>query len=160
MCSTAVQCGAPVTLGELLTNEREYSVTNMDSSGLKMRITSTAARKNPVKPAYRETTSTPFELIVIHGNISKGAGCGGNLKSGPDPLLFMESDKMFCIRHKENDHVFLHQHNHWKKTFSNKHYYVLPGCLSSRNPSFDAHQIVVTTNIDSEVLGFLRTRFR
>ena len=56
--------------------ENQMVVQNISNSGMKIKI----RRKTPVRPSYNETTTTPFEIILITGNIAKCTGCRGKLK--------------------------------------------------------------------------------
>ena len=137
---------AVYTLGDVFETAiepQQLAVTHLSNSGMKMKIAT--ATKKPTRPLYRPTISTPFELIEISGNISKCAGCGGNLKEGPDPILLTELDKNICIRHKERDHIFLTKQNFWKPTFANRHYHVFKDCVTARNPAFNATAVIFST---------------
>ena len=100
------------TLGDAIaqTNE-EYAA--ISTSDLRMTI----RRAKPTKPLVNPTTSTPFELLEIKGKIRKCAGCGGELKDGPDPFLKADLDQRMCLRHKEHDYVWIKTQNYWKKNF-------------------------------------------
>ena len=72
------------TLGYLLAQGNpSFVIKEVSNSGMKLKIS--AKNDKPPKPMFKETTSTPFELVKIAGNIKKCAGCSGLLKSGPDP---------------------------------------------------------------------------
>jgi len=68
-------------------------------------------RAKPTKPLVNPTISTPFELLEIKGKIRKCAGCGGELKDGPDPFLKADVDQSMCLRHKEHDYVWIKTQN-------------------------------------------------
>ena len=95
-------------------------VQNISNSCMKIKI----RRKTLVRPTYNETTTTPFEILLIKGNIAKCIGCRGKLKEGSNKFLD-NADKEFCTCHKEKDHIFLATHGYWKQTFSNKYYYLV-----------------------------------
>lgn len=120
------------TLGDAIaqTNEEYAAVSTSD-----LRLT--IRRTKPTKPSVDPTTSTPVELIEIKGKVNKCAGCGSQLKDGPDPYLMVDLDQTLCLRHKEHDYVWIKTHNYWKKTFENKHFHVYRNCLVGRNPSFN-----------------------
>ena len=164
ICKTTVTPAAPLTMGEIfdaeVENEEPYPVvTHLSNSGMKMKIKSSQTQPKIAKPQYEETKSTPFEIINIHGNIAKCAGCKGKLKEGPDPLLSSEHDHHYCIRHKERDHVFIAAHNYWKQTFSNKHYHLLKECVLKRNKSFISRNVQINVAVDREVRELLKERF-
>ena len=101
----------------------------------------TIRRTKPTKPSVDPTTSTPFEIIEIKGKVHKCAGCGGQLKDGPDAHLKTDLDKNLCLRHKEHDYVWIKSQNCWKTTFENKHFHVYRSCLVGRNPGFNFQSI-------------------
>ena len=145
-----------VTLGDILSahdgqQSTAYSVSGVSSSGMKLKL------KKKKKPEYKETTTTPWEMIRITGNIAKCTGCGGRLKDGvefPSAL-----DQQLCIRHKEHDHVYLNNHDYWKPTFANRHYHVFLQCIQSRNPSCNLQSIQINVPVDNSVIEFLKSRF-
>jgi hypothetical protein len=150
------------TLGDLLSSQVDHAThhyqvdQNRDNNPLKVTLRKTA---KPRKPPVTPTTSTEFELINITGRIRKCAGCFGNLKDGPggatDPL-----DVELCVRHKENDFVWIDSLNTWKATFENKHFHVATNCITSRNPSFDSTSVRVKLNhtLSGNELNFLKDR--
>jgi len=95
------------------------------------------------KPKYQPTLTTPFCLVDISGNISKCAGCRGNLKDGPSDNNPDELDTSICIRHKEKDHVWLRQKHDWLMKFENKYYHISKNCISSRNPTFNGDDLLL-----------------
>ena len=142
-----------VTLGDILNNGDELMVTQVSRSAMKIKIGSKKGRPN-----YAETKSTPFEVILIAGNIKRCAGCRGTLKDGPDSFS-SENDKRLCLRHKERDHIFIDAQNFWKPTFSNKHYHMFEDCVRKRNTSFQPTLLQVKVVIDEELTDFLSARF-
>ena len=108
---------------------------------------------------YVETTSTPFELINIKGNVRKCSGCSTASKMGPDPLLYSKLDENWCIRHKEHDSYYSNDKNEWMKTFSNKHYHIFNSCISERNPTFDVRTVNITSPLDQDLQDFITHRF-
>ena len=132
-----------------------FVVSQLSNSGLKMKIQSA----KPRRPKYMETTTTPFELIAIQGNISKCAGCRKKLMDSADGVLRDINDKLVCIRHKEKDHVYIPAHNYWKPTFSNRHYHVFIDCVIGRNPSFNYKSIEVLVHVGEELKTLLQRRF-
>lgn len=151
------------TLGDILNQmssdeEEEYTAEGTPSKPLKV----TLRKKRPAKPNVTPTTNTPFEIIDITGRIRKCAGCGGDLKDGPDPFIRHELDAQLCIRHKEHDFVWLATSQQWKKTFDNKHHHVFSNCIVSRNgQSFKASsvQIMLNHTVGQKEMGFLKERF-
>ena len=105
----------------------EYGL--VDNSGLKLKL---KRGKTKVKP----TRTTPFCLIDVKGNISKCAGCRGNLRDGPadgkDDL-----DAKVCIRHKERDFVWIHQRGELIQKFDNRHY-------QTQEPAFSQKTLILT----------------
>ena len=82
-----------------------------DPHSLKVKLTHVSATR-PEKPEVRPTESTPVELIQISGNIRKCAGSRGDLKNGPtsrsmQDVSSLDLDSQYCIRHKEEDYVFI-----------------------------------------------------
>ena len=128
-------------------------VQNISSSGMKIKI----RRNTPVRPSYNETTTTPFEIILITGNIAKCTSCRAKLKEGPNKFLD-NADKEFCIRHKEKDHVFLATHGYWKPTFSNKHYHLSVECILGRNPSFKPRDVFGIMNPSPKLVKIIKER--
>ena len=121
-----------------------FNVAN--GSGLKLTFLRANTGKTP-KPKVHPTTSTPFEIIDIKGNISKCAGCHGNLKDGPVDSAFHELDKKICIRHKEIDDVWIDQRSQWVQKFDNKHFHVNRNCIILRNPHFQPNNIDVVLEV-------------
>lgn len=133
---------------------QEYSA--VATSDLRLTI-----RKNrPPKPSVSPTTSTPFQLIEIKGKVPKCAGCGGELKDGPDQYTKGDLDELICVRHKEHDYVWIEGHKLYKKTFENKHFHVFRNCLIGRNPGFDfTHvQMSIPYTLTASQLSFLKDR--
>lgn len=151
------------TLGELfnddiMESEDEYSAECTPSKPLKV----TLRKKQPAKPQVSPTTSTPYQLIDITGRIRKCAGCGGNLKDGPDPFTQHQLDEKFCIRHKEHDFVWLQSRAQWKQTFDNKHYHIFTNCIRSRNgETFEESSVQISLNhtIVKAEMDFIKSRF-
>ena len=75
------------TLGDAIvqTNEEYAAISTSD-------LSITIRRAKTTKPLVNITTSTPFELLEIKGKIRKCAGCGGELKNGPDPFVKADLD--------------------------------------------------------------------
>ena len=96
-------------------------------------------------------------MIRITGNIAKCAGCGGRLKDGVEFQSAL--DQQLCIRHKEQDHVYINNHDYWKPTFANKHYHVFLQCIQSRNRSCNLQLIQINVQVDHSVKEFLKSRF-
>ena len=110
------------TLGDLFEDETipNFAVSGISNSGMKIKIRAGTKTKptKPPKPTYKQTTTTPFQLIHVRGNIAKcAANCGRALKDGPDELVKEKCDEDICIRHKEHDHFFLPAQNYWKDYF-------------------------------------------
>lgn len=128
--------GCKGTLGDAIaqTNEEYAAISTSD-----LRIT--VRRAKPTKLLVNPTTSTPFEVLEIKGKIRKCAGCGGELKDGPDPFLKADLDQRMCLRHKEHDYVWIKMQNYWEKTFDNKHFHLYRNCLVGRNPSFNFESV-------------------
>ena len=143
------------TLGDVIAQTNE-DYTAITTSALRV----TLRRNNPTKPSVDPTTSTPFELIEIKGKVHKCAGCGGQLKEGPDPYLVAELDQGLCLRHKEHDYVWIKTQNYWKKTFDNKHFHVYRNCLVGRNPSFNFESVRMSIpfTLNAAQLQFLQQR--
>ena len=124
------------TLGDAIAQaSEEYAATA--TSDLRVTI----RRTKPTKPSVDPTTSTPFELIEIKGKVHKCAGCGGELKDGPDPYMKIDLDQNLCLRHKEHDYVWIKSQDNWRKTFENKHFHVYRNCLVGRNPGFNFQSV-------------------
>ena len=152
---------SPQNIGDLLSTpivKKGFS-SSLGTSGMGMKISQAKPTAKPKRPIYKETTSTPFELIKTSGKISKCAGCEQKLKKGPTETQYKEYDESLCIRHKEKDHVFLPNHNYWKDTFGNKHYHVFNDCISTRNSSFVFNRVKVLVPIDDDRKDFLSSRF-
>lgn len=149
------------SLGDLLSetaSDDEYSAEAASSEPLKL----TLRKKRPAKPEVTPTTNTPYQLIDITGRIRKCAGCGGDLKDGPDPYSQHELDAKLCIRHKEHDFFWLEQSRQWKKTFDNKHYHIFSNCIVSRNgDTFKVSSVNIALNhtIGQNEIAFLKKRF-
>ncbi|RMX52569.1 hypothetical protein pdam_00024933 [Pocillopora damicornis] len=47
-------------------------------------------------------------------------------------------DSQYCLRHKEEDYVYISKTNQWIKKIENKHYYVNRKCIIGRNPNLPA----------------------
>ena len=77
---------------------------------------------------------------------------------GPPTAIPTKWDNQLCIRHKENDHVYIKTGNYYKKTFSNKHYHICQDCIVSRNPNFQSKNLVVGVDITADLQGFLKER--
>jgi hypothetical protein len=149
------------TLGDLfneMPSDNEYSAETTSSEPLKL----TFRKKRPAKPQVTPTTNTPYQLIDITGRIRKCAGCGGDLKDGPDPFSHHELDAYLCIRHKEHDFVWLETNRQWKKTFENKHYHIFSNCIIGRNgETFKVSSVDIALNhtIGQNEMSFLKKRF-
>ena len=130
------------TIADLFSSHSAGYSTEASSDPLRITI----RRNRPAKPTVLPTTSTPFQLISISGHIRKCAGCGGNLKDGPDQYTHNFMDERYCIRHKEHDYVWIESMQHWKKKFENKHYHVFLTCIKGRNPNFDASTVQLSVN--------------
>ena len=112
-------------------------------STLKVKITK--------RPKYIPTLTTPFEFIGIWGNVRVCAGCRQPLKDRPTTMKeheVLEGDSIYCVRHRENDHVLVE--GAYKATFDNKHYHVWMKCLKKRNPGFDLGALQVELEDTSE----------
>lgn len=120
----------------------------------------TIRRAKPTKLSVDPTTSTPFEIIEIKGKVHKCAGCGGQLKDGPDAHLKTDLDKNLCLRHKEHDYVWIKSQNYWKKTFENKHFHVYRNCLVGRNPgvNFQSVQMSIPYTLNGAQLQLIQQR--
>ncbi|XP_066919345.1 uncharacterized protein [Clytia hemisphaerica] len=137
--------------GPDVTPPKHAAVVERSSSGMKM----TLKTKPPKKPKLTETSSTPFHLIRITGNIRKCVGCGGKLKDGTS------YDTQICVRHKENEYYLDKKMNTWKKTFSNVHYHCKLDCILPRNPSFQKTEIIINIDeVDPQLKEFLKQRFQ
>ena len=90
---------------------------------------------------FRQLLQPPFEIINITGKIKKCVGCWKDLKAGPDEHTRNHLDERLCIRHKEDDFVWIQSLQHWKQTFENKHYHIFLNCIQGRNPHFDATKV-------------------
>jgi len=150
------------TLGEILARteaDEEIATGNfgvINSSSLKMKIVRGGASK---RPKYFPTTTTPFELIDIRGNIRICAGCKGRLIDGPASVLVPHDlDSKICIRHQEKDHVYIDQRKDWVQKFDNKHYHVSLPCLKSRNPHFNKDDLH-THLLDMQQLNYTVKQF-
>jgi len=102
------------------------------------------------------TTTTPFCFVDIRGNICKCAGCRGNLKNGPGAIdgfnpLDLSTD--ICLKHKEQDYVFISQRKEWVPKFKNKHYHVYKYCLISRSPHLQMDN-VLTNFLEIQQINF------
>ncbi|XP_066929918.1 uncharacterized protein [Clytia hemisphaerica] len=145
------------TLGEILQNTPgdeeiatgSYGITT--SSNLKMKLQRNRKSK---KQKFVPTKSTPFCLVDIKGNISKCAGCRGNLADGPSAVAMPdEFDRKICIRHKEADHFYLEHRDEWIPKMENKHYHVWKLCLQGRNPHFNVND-VLTNHLEKQQINF------
>ena len=127
------------------------------SSGVKL----TLRKQRKTKPTYSETTSTSFEFLKIRGNIRVCAGCCQPLKDGPDQNA-TKNDTLYCVRHKERDHVMIENGQYWKATFGNKHYHVSKDCILQRNPSFKLSELLIEQEFlaQKDIKKFLKKRCR
>ena len=145
------------TLGDALANivtTQEYSAVATSDLCLTIR------KSRPPNPSVSLATTTPFELIEIKGKVRKCAGCGGDLKDGPDKYTKDDLDELFCVCHKERDYVWIVKHKLYKKTFENKHSHVYRSRLVGRNPGFDfTHvQMCISYTLSTSQLSFLEDR--
>lgn len=69
------------TLGDALANTR---TTQQYSAVATLDLCLTLGKSRPLKHYLCLTTSTPFQLVKISGNVFKCASCGGDLKDDPD----------------------------------------------------------------------------
>ena len=126
--------------------------------------TTSATRQRPRKPKLTPTTTTPFEVIDITGNISKCAGCWGLLKAGPSPSKKGKDplDEKVCVRHKEHDFFFHQQSGEFRPKFEHKHYHINIECITKRNPHFDPSNAVIMLKkqpMNKAFNIFMRNRF-
>ena len=92
------------TLDDALVNTvttQEYSAVATSDLHLTIR------KSRPPKPSVSPTTTTPFELIEIKRRVRKCAGCGGDLKEGPDEYTKDDLDELFYVCHKGHDYVWI-----------------------------------------------------
>lgn len=92
------------TLDDALVNTvttQEYSAVATSDLHLTIR------KSKPPKPSVSPTTTTPFELIEIKRRVRKCAGCGGDLKEGPDEYTKDDLDELFYVCHKGHDYVWI-----------------------------------------------------
>ena len=158
------------TLGEVLSvipadcGKLKYSAQPVASSSLKVKFTRVTSPRPP-KPAVHPTENTPVELIQISGNIRICAGCKGDLKNGPLPVASdsasgKDFDARYCLRHKEEDYIFISKTNQWLKKFENKHYHVNRRCIIEPNPHFQAKNVHLSVphTLTTEITNFLVSR--
>ena len=69
-------------------------------------------------------------------------------------------DSQYCIRHKEEDYVFIEKTNQWIMKFENKHYHVNRNCIVGRNPNFQGNSLHISLPhaINLELKNFLVSR--
>ena len=99
--------------------------------------------------------------VISSGNIRACAGCNGQpLKDGPSSYPKDSLDEEYCIRHKEEDQVWLSTVKKYKKTFDNKHYHLSKECVKTRNLRFQPGDVEVNIGHDpsSALKKLLMTR--
>ncbi|XP_066933566.1 uncharacterized protein [Clytia hemisphaerica] len=135
-----------------------YSVIESTPGSLKMKMGRGSVNS---KPKYVPTTSTPFQLLDIQGNIRVCAGCKGDLVDGPSPAVPNGFDYAICIRHEEHDHFYHKQRQQWIKKFEKKHYHISLNCLRLRNPHFNHGNLEICLkkqNLNHTMKNFLIER--
>ena len=166
----SVELSHRATLGEVLRDipadcsKLQYSAEPCAANSLKVKFTRTTSTR-PQKPVVRPTENTPVELKQISGNVRKCAGCRGDLKSGPsssstDDTSGQNLDGQYCLRHREEDYVFINKTNQWLRKSENKHYHVNRDCIIERNPHFQAKnvQLSLPHTLNAELTAFLVSR--
>lgn len=139
----SVKCTLGEVLSDIPPNFSQLQYQSQLQGGLKMVFTRVSAQRPP-KPASNPENNNPFQMIEIHGNIRKCAGCGLPLRDGPPTHSMDDLDSKYCLRHKELDHFYSEKYAKWIPKMENKHFHIAKECVLIKHELFNASTVEVS----------------